>query len=774
MSLSASRAAARLTGASQTRRARNSPTWAWIAFALSGILLVGYLAYLIFVPDQQQSTLVNGWGVAGFELLASGMCVASALHGRSGRLVPVILGASLFAWSFGDLALALESAGGATPAVPSVADIFYLAFYPLAYVALVLFFRGEARRLTTPSWLDGAVAGLGAAAVCAAFAFRSIEHSTGQRGLSAAVSLAYPVGDVLLLLLIVGGAALLSGRSKLPWLLVAGGVGLNVAGDTFNLLDTAARAPQVGTVINAIAWPISIVLIAMAMWLRPGPSNPFAPQKLPGFALPALAALAALTILVLGALGHIDRVAVGLATATLLAVGGRTALSVRGLRGLTKDRHRLSVTDHLTGLGNRRHLFDVLDAFFAENANAGPQPAAFLFIDLDGFKEINDSFGHPAGDNVLGQVGARLADSLKPSDLLVRIGGDEFAVVLINADPEYATAVARNLTASLQAPFTIDAVSAQIGASIGIALAPADASDAAGLMGCADVAMYRAKLGSIPFALYDQDTDDGGNRLRLADELRVAIAESHLVLHYQPQLDLRSGEILKVEALLRWRHPLLGLIEPLTFLPLAEEAGLMRQLTRWVLTEALGQCATWRAAGRQMTVSVNVSASDLLDPGLAQVIADLLESSPLPADALVLEITETSIITEFERSKQIVEDLRDLGVVVSIDDFGAGFTALAYLSSLAVGELKLDRSFVTHLASGGKSRDMELVRATIELGHALRLRVVAEGVEDKATLELLADLGCDLAQGYFVGKPKPADRLAFRPSGARSPDAAFV
>jgi diguanylate cyclase len=738
------------------------------------ILLVSYLADLILVPDQQQSMLVNGWGVAGFELLASGLCVASALHRRSGRLVPLILGASLFAWSFGDLALSLESVGGATPPVPSVADIFYLAFYPLAYVALVLFFRGEARRLTTPSWLDGAVAGLGAAAVCAAFAFRTVEHSTGQSGLSAAVNLAYPVGDVLLLLLIVGGTALLSGRSKLPWLFVAAGIGLNVAGDTFNLLDTAARAPQVGTVVNAIAWPISITLIAMAMWLRPGPSDPFAPQKAAGFLLPALAALAGLTILVLGTLGHIDRVAVGLATATLLAVGARTALSVRSLRALTKERHRLSVTDHLTGLGNRRYLFDVLDAFFAENANAGSAPVAFLFIDLDGFKEINDSFGHPAGDEVLRQVGARLADSLKPSDLLVRIGGDEFAVVLIDAGAEHATAVARSLTASLHAPFTIDAVSAQIGASVGIALAPADASNRAGLMLRADVAMYRAKLGSVPFALYEQDMSDGGDRLRLADELRVAIADSRLVLHYQPQLDLRSGEILKVEALLRWRHPQLGLIEPLTFLPLAEEAGLMSQLTRWVLAEALGQCGYWRAAGRQMTVAVNVSAGDLLDPGLTQVIADLLESSFLPADALVLEITETSIITEFERCKQIVEDLRDLGVVVSIDDFGAGFTALAYLSNLAVGELKLDRSFVTHLASSGKSRDVELVRATIELGHALRLRVVAEGIEDKATLELVANLGCDLAQGYFVGKPKPADRLAFRPNSARSPDNALV
>jgi diguanylate cyclase (GGDEF)-like protein len=568
----------------------------------------------------------------------------------------------------------------------------------------------------------------------------------------------------LLLVLVVGGTALLFGRSKAPWCLLAVGIGLNVFGDTFNLFQSSVGGSHVGSVVTGIAWPSAILLMSMSVWLHPGAANALAPQKPTGFLLPGLAAASGLVILFVGTLEHASRVALGLATATLIVAGIRLALSVRGLRTLTLERHRLSVTDHLTGLGNRRYLFDVLDAYFAEETVAAPVPEgrlAFLFIDLDHFKEINDSFGHPAGDEVLKQLGARLAGALRASDVFVRIGGDEFAALLMDADADHAIEAARRLSASLKEPFVLDSVRAQLGASIGIALAPADATDTAGLVWCADVAMYRAKLGSSPFALYEPDFENE-NRLRLAEELRAAVQEGQLVLHYQPQLDLRNGEILTVEALVRWPHATLGLIPPLKFLPLAEEAGLMGALTRWVLGQALEQCASWRTTGRRMAVSVNVSATNLLDDGFTEVVGDLLEHHHVPPESLVLEITETSIITDFERSQMVIDELRDLGIVVSIDDFGAGFTSLAYLSSLAVGELKLDRTFITHLATGKKERDLDLVRATIELGHSLGLRVVGEGIEDKATLDLVSDLGCDLAQGYFIGTPKPANELTFR------------
>jgi diguanylate cyclase (GGDEF)-like protein len=730
-----------------------------MAYGLIGVLLVAYLGFLILRHNDTYSIRIDGWAVAAVEVVASLMCLARGLGRRQGKAVPLVLGAALLSWSLGDVALTVESIGGATPPSPSVADAFYLGFFPLAYVAVVLFMRGEVRRLNSPSWLDSAVAGLGAAAVCAAFAFHTLLHDAGGSSLAVATNLAYPIGDLLLLVLVVGSTTMLSGRRKAPWLLLATGLAMNVAGDTFNLFGSSAGSTHVGTVVNGIAWPTAILLMSMAVWLRPGHSDPFALQKPPGFLLPGLAATAGLVILGIGSVQHVNSVAVGLAFATLLVVGIRLVLSVSGLRTLMRQREGQSLTDDLTGLGNRRHLFHILNSFFDEEADAAIEPRrlAFLFIDLARFKEVNDSFGHPAGDKVLRHLGERFKTALGKSDALVRLGGDEFAVVLMDADADYARAIAERLTASLEEPFALDAVSAYIEASIGIALAPEHATDADELVSCADVAMYRAKLKGEPFALYDRDFDDSENLLHLAEELRVAIEQGELLLHYQPQLNVRTGETMASEALLRWSHPRLGLVPPLKFLPLAEQAGLMGALTKWVLEQALAQCAAWRANGSEIAVSVNIAPTNLLEAGFSELVRDLLERHGLPGYAVVLEITETSIITDFERAKRVIEELSEFGVVVSVDDFGMGFTSLAHLSSLAVRELKLDRTFITSLAS----RDLQLVRSTIELGHALGLRVVAEGVEDSKTLALLTELGCDIAQGYFIGMPELADDVAF-------------
>jgi predicted signal transduction protein with EAL and GGDEF domain len=356
--------------------------------------------------------------------------------------------------------------------------------------------------------------------------------------------------------------------------------------------------------------------------------------------------------------------------------------------------------------------------------------------------------------------------------VLVRLGGDELGVVLVDTDPDYATDVAQRLMAKLEEPFNLDGVRVRVGASIGIAIAPKDATDAASLMRCADVAMYRAKLERSAFQIYREGIDDTGNRLHLVDELRAAVEERKLVLHYQPQVNLRTGEISSLEALIRWPHPRLGMIPPLEFLPLAEEAGLIHSLTALVLDLALTQCAAWRAGGRRLTVSVNISATNLLDPGFIEVVQDSLARHQVPSSALILEITETTVIGDFARCRVVIEQMRALGLAVAIDDFGAGFTSLAYLGSLAVSELKLDRTFIDGL--GGKDgRDETLVQATIELGHALGLRVVAEGIEDRATLDLLASLGCDLAQGYFISRPMPPMDLALGPSFAGAASAAL-
>jgi diguanylate cyclase (GGDEF)-like protein len=728
-----------------------------------GSLLVAFLAFLIVRSDSQQSDLIEGWGVAIFELVACGLCGARALGPRRGRAIPLVVAAALFSWALGDLLLTAESAGGASPPVPSLADAYYLGFYPLMYVALVLLMRREVRKLTAASWMDGLVAGLGAAGVCACFAFNTILQTAGGDAAAVATNLAYPLGDVLLLMLVVGGSAILPGRRGAQWMLLAGACALNAVGDTFNLFQSSLGNSHLATVFNGIAWPTSILLISLSTWLRPPRTNPLASDRAAGFLLPGLGACAGLGILFVATLHHVSPVALGLATATLITVGIRLGISLRRLRSLTEKRHRQAVTDELTGLGNRRQLFALLDGFFADNADArtAPRHLAFLFVDLDHFKEINDSFGHSAGDQLLRQLGPRLLSTLRSSDVLVRVGGDELGVVVMDTNTDYAMSVAERLTAKLQEPFILDEVSVRISASIGIAVAPDDATDGATLLRYADLAMYRAKLSSSPFEVYRRDIDDGGNRLRLVEELRVAVDGGAFALHFQPQLDLHTGEICAVEAMLRWPHPRLGIVPPREFLSLAEEAGLMQRITAWVLDQALGQSAAWSVAGRPLPVAVNVSVSDLVDPRFIDLVTTLLERHDLPASALVLEITETTIIRDFDACKLVIAQLRDLGLGVSIDDFGAGFTSLAYLGNLAVSELKLDRTFITGLPGEGEGRDVALVRATIDLGHALGLRVVAEGIEDAATLELLARLGCDVAQGYYISHPMPADDLAF-------------
>ena len=744
-------------------RAGRAPRAIWAVYGVLGVLVLAYFVSLIVRGPDQSVELVDGWLVAAFEVVVSALCIARAFGAHRRRAVPLLLGLGILSWSMGDTLLTAQSAGGGSPPIPSISDLFWLGFYPIVYVAMVLLMRRHIKKLGPATWLDGAVAGLGAAAVCACFAFNAILHTVGgsATALTVATDLAYPIGDVLLLILAVGGTALISGRKHPQWLLLAAAVAINAAGDTFNLFATSGSTSHLGTIVNGIAWPTSILLISMSVWMRPGHFNLVAAQRTAGFLLPGLGACAGLAILLVDTLHRVTPAAIGLATATLVMVGLRLGMSVRRLRSLTEKRHRQAITDELTGLGNRRHLFYLLNAFFADHADAATEERhlSLLYIDLDHFKEINDSFGHAAGDTILRQLGPRLASSLRATDVLVRVGGDELAVVMLDTDPEFATGVAQRLIAKLEEPFAIQAVSVRISASIGIAFAPTDATDSTELLRCADLAMYRAKVGPRPVETYRHEIDDDGNHLRLVEELREAIESGGFELHYQPQIDLHTSEISAVEALLRWPHPRLGMVLPLDFLPLAEEAGLMQSLTALVLDQALAQCAVWRADGQPLTVSVNITVGNLIDPGFTEAVTTALARHHLPASALLLEITETTLIRDFDACRLVIEHLRDLGLGVSIDDFGAGFTSLAYLGSLAVSELKLDRSFLARLNTGDEQRNLELVQATIALGHKLGMRVVAEGIEDPVALDMLAGLGCDVAQGYFISRPMAARDL---------------
>lgn len=735
------------------------------AFGFS-VLSVLFAAYVVvaLVPNPGGGwwTFVNRWPLDGFEIIASGLCFARAIADRQDRWVALVLGSGLLAWSLGDIVWTLETQGGSNPPTPSWADLCRLLFYPLAYMGLIVLTRRAIKDQPLSSLLEGVVAGLGAAALTVAFGFDAIVHKLGGPPAKLATSLAYPVADLGLLALVIGGWAIVGWRNR-RWLFLVLACVLNVVGDVAHLFQSSAATYRVGTLLIA-SWPAAILLISLAIW-QPGVLSKERQSELRSqFAVPAVAVVSSLVVLLWASVGHVDRIALVLATATVLTAGLRSVLGLRELSILTESHRLQALTDDLTGLGNRRQLMAVLDDFFSSAPTAvAKEHLALLLIDLDHFKEVNDSFGHPVGDQILLMLGPRLRAALRESDVLVRLGGDEFGVVLGDADARDARTVAERLTAQLEQPFILDIASLHVTLSIGIALAPTHARESTELLRCADVAMYRAKAARCSYRMYETLPDGGQNRLRLIEQLRDAITAKAFQLYFQPQYELRTGKSLGVEALIRWPHPEYGVLSPTEFIPLAEEAGLMRPLTDFVLEAALTQCAAWREGGRRLYVSVNLSATNLLDEGLPDRIRFLLSRYHLGADCLVVEVTETNMMADREKSQEVIERLDRFGLVVSVDDFGTGFSSLAYLSDLAVSELKIDIALTKRLASADDRKGRAVIRATIDLGHSLGMRVVAEGVEDAETYALLASLGCDLAQGNYMCKPLPAEKLSFGP-----------
>jgi len=413
--------------------------------------------------------------------------------------------------------------------------------------------------------------------------------------------------------------------------------------------------------------------------------------------------------------------------------------------------------DGLTGLPNRNLLRDRLQQTILQ-AERRRQTLALLFLDLDRFKDVNDTFGHQSGDRLLQQAGPRLLSALRASDTVARLGGDEFAVLLPDTDEEGARAAAQALVAALEQSFDLGEHCVSVGASIGIALYPEHGQNDDELMRHADVAMYQAKQLGSGVALYAAERDGHDPvRLTLLGELRQAFERHELRLHYQPVVRLTDGWPAHVEALVRWQHPARGLVSPNEFIPLAEQTGLIAPLTHWTLHEALAQVRVWQQRDLYLGVAVNLSARMLHEPHLAETVASLLREHDVPARRLKLELTESAIMVDPAGALVVLGELHQMGVRLSIDDFGTGYSSLAYLKHLPVDEIKIDRSFVQDMALSGK--DLAIVRSTVELARNLGLQVVAEGIEDGETWERLVALGCDLAQGYHISRPLPADAL---------------
>ncbi|MGZ4568491.1 MAG: putative bifunctional diguanylate cyclase/phosphodiesterase [Blastococcus sp.] len=647
--------------------------------------------------------------------------------------------------------------GSSTSSIPAV-DTLSLVAYVLLYVTMVGLIRARVARFHPSMWLDGVIGALGTTAVGVAFLLGPyLSPVRGQAPLPL-MELAWPASDVLLLALLVAVGSILGVRLDRTLLTVTAALVCIFAGDVILFVRSAD-----GTYVDGgpfdLTWLTGICLVTLAAHRarRPAPATAEEQETRTRtswrlLALPLTCNIASVVVLAFGWGDQLPRAAAWLAIGCVLAAVARTAVTLREVRSFHEVKQQAR-TDELTGLANRRALLD--QAGRVLTAASARRPAARLLLDLDGFKEVNDSLGHHAGDRLLAQVGPRLMPGLRPDDLLARLGGDEFAVLLPDTGLDEAQELAERLRKLILAPFTIEGIRLHVGVSIGVATAPVPAATVAELLRCADVAMYTAKNGREGVHVYVPDPNGGtGDRLRTMEELRTALANDELVVHLQPQVRLTDGYVVGVEALVRWNHPTRGLLSPAQLLPAAEQAGLLRPLTDTVLELALAAAALWWRE-RGVPISVNLSAANVNDLDLPSKVVAALDRHGLSPAALTLELVEDTLMADPERGRQVLGELRRRGIRTSIDDYGTGYSSLAYLRHLPADELKLDRSLTAEVDTD--PRAAAIVRHTVALAHDLGLRLVAEGVEDIATAGVLAGLGCDVAQGYAIARPMPVE-----------------
>jgi diguanylate cyclase (GGDEF)-like protein len=579
----------------------------------------------------------------------------------------------------------------------------------------------------------------------------TVRDATGG-GWDSALALAYPMGDVLLVVMVVVAVTLRGWRGSPVCVLLAAAVMAHVIADAGYVISGLAdhRRPLWVPVVGVM----SPLLVAIAAWSPVTAPREVALDGWRTLVTPTLLALVAGGLLVLDHFHQTADAAVWLAAATLVAVLGRMALTFVENTALHQSRE-LALTDELTGLANRRLFLQRLNAALGDD---GDTPLAVAMVDLDRFKELNDTLGHHAGDRLLAQLGPRLQDIVGDAGLVARLGGDEFALLLPGAGLAKAAELGRRVGIALQMPFEIDGLEVVMDASIGAAMCPDDGLDAEALLQRADVAMYQAKEARTGFQAYDASRDrHSRERLSLMAELRRALERDELILHYQPKVELATGRVAGVEALVRWQHPVHGLRGPGAFLPHAEHTALMRPLTLHVLETALSQLAAWRADGLDLDVAVNLAVQNLLDLRTPGQVSELLARHGLPASALTLEVTESLMLHDPQRAGEVLADLKGLGVGLALDDFGTGYSSLEHLKRLPVNELKIDKSFV--MAMDRDPADRAIVASTAALGRSLGLLVVAEGVESAASARVLTAIGCQLAQGFHYSPPVPADQL---------------
>jgi diguanylate cyclase (GGDEF)-like protein len=750
------------------------PTGVRMAFVA---LLTGFVAFALSTVVRAHPShipLIDDWLDSTLLLSAAALVAARSWRVAAERWAWLLIAAGMTATGLATIVYKVWAREGQ---IASLADPLWGAFYPLVFAGFLLLIRQRLRYVPPGIRIDAVVVALTVAAVATALTSGPTELATAGSPATALIGLAYPAGQLLLLALTAGSLAILGWRTERRWALLVAGLVLYAVVNVIYLFELLHGSYTEGTWID-LCWPGAFLLIAAAAWtsgMHPGlrPKAGRAPLLLP----------VACTIVALGVtlLADDKRLPVMLAALSLTAVAARFAVTFRDVSALAESHHH-AMTDELTGLSNRLSVATALtSATFDEPGNTRwdrrGAKLGLMLLGLDQFQEVSASLGRSVSDELRYRVANRLAKSVRPADLLARVGGDEFAVLLYQADLTTTRAQAGALMDALRAPFALDHITVQVDASIGVALWPDHCAHPQELLGCAEAAMAHARTMTSHIAVYDAAADLHTNhdgqfisdlRSMLAPDGREATpADSRsggdendagvLMCYYQPKIEAGDDSVHSVEALVRWRHPARGLLLPDQFLPAAEHAGLMRPVAAVVLDMALSQVRSWRDQGIMLTVAVNLSTTNLLDLGLVETIARLLRTHDLPAHALILEITESTLTTDSQRALGTVAALRRLGTRLSLDDYGTGWSSLARLQDLSVDELKLDRVFVARLARDPRS--IAIVRSTVALAHSLGADLVAEGVEDHATLLALRRYGCNITQGNVHSPPLPPEEF---------------
>jgi diguanylate cyclase (GGDEF)-like protein len=738
-------------------------TWPPMGIRIAlGVLTLGVVAFTasdIIDPDSGRTAFMAKGLYPALNLLAAGLIAVRAYRVAAERSAWALIAAAMACSALGDVIYAAWVPDGQSP---SVADPAYLAFYPLAYAGILLLMGARLKRVPIPIRLDFAACALTVAALAAWLMAGPIHTAAMRAPATVLVGLLYPWGDLVLLALAAGMMPVRDWRNEYRWLLLVAGFVLFAVADTKYLFETSAESYRVGTLLDAF-WPVSSLLVAMASW-APSSSTVATPKRgLSPYFKPVACTVVALAVAILG---HESRLAVALAALSLIAIAGRFAVTFRDVSVLAES-HKKAMTDQLTALPNRRSLATALTAVSADSPAPLPGPGstigtssrrALLLLDLYEFQEINDSIGHHFGDELLCHIAGRLSNNLRRGDLLARVGDSQFAVLADGADLIAARALAGRLHEAFNQPFALDPITVDVDARIAIALYPDHCDHPEELLNRAETSLPHAESDKSKIAVYDSAFElYRDNDPNLIEDLRLALSDGdEVTCHYQPKINAADGSVHSVEALLRWQHPSRGLMLPEEFLPAAERAGLMRKVAARTVNIALAQIQTWRERGIALTIAVNLSTTNLLDLDLVGTIEGLLRTHRLPANALIIEITESTLVDSV-RSRNTVAALQRLGVRISLDDYGTGWSSLARLQDVSVDELKLDRVFVARLAQDPRS--VAIVRSTVALARNLGADLVAEGVEDEMTLSAVRRYGCTITQGFVHSPPLPADDL---------------